>query len=71
LARQQQAGALALNQLERHDHRWQTRAATGCGLEHFTIDWDHRRVICPEGDTSSEWTPRVDNRGNDSIYIRN
>ena len=54
----------------RHDHRWQSRAAAGFGLEHFTIDWEHRRAICPEGHTSSEWTPRMDNRGNDSIYIR-
>jgi transposase len=40
------------------------------GLEHFTINWEHRRTICPEGHTSSEWTPHIDHRGNDSIYIR-
>jgi len=54
----------------RHDHRWQARAAAGFGLEHFTIDWERHHAICPQGHVSSEWTPRIDNRGNDSIYIR-
>lgn len=54
----------------RHDHRWQTRAAAGFGAEHFTIDWERCQAVCPQGQTSSEWTQRIDNRGNDSIYIR-
>jgi transposase len=53
----------------RHDHRWQTRAAAGFGVQRFTIDWERQQAICPEGRASSEWTPRIDNRGNDSIYL--
>ena len=51
-------------------HRWQTRAAAGFGVENFRIDWERQQAICPQGRASSEWTPRIDNRGNDSIYIR-
>ena len=54
----------------REDQRWQARAAAGFGLEHCAVDWTRRRAVCPEGHTSVEWVPRVDNRGNDSIYIR-
>lgn len=28
----------------RHDHRWQTRAAAGFGVEHFTIDWERQHA---------------------------
>lgn len=54
----------------RKDQRWQARAAEGFGSEHFVVDWARRQAICPAGHASSEWKPRVDNRGNDSIYIR-
>jgi transposase len=54
----------------RKDQRWQARAADGFGVAHFAVDWERRRAICPEGHASVEWVPRVDNRGNDSVYIR-
>jgi transposase len=54
----------------RSDRRWQTRAAGGFGMEHFVVDFERRKATCPEGRESLEWAPRVDNRGNDSIYIR-
>jgi transposase len=54
----------------RRDRRWQARAAEGFGAEHFVVDFGRRRAICPEGRASVEWVPRVDNRGNDSLYIR-
>jgi len=54
----------------RKDQRWQARAADGFGAEHFVVDWARRQAICPEGHASTEWVPRVDNRGNDSIYVR-
>ena len=43
------------------------RKASG---EHFVVDWAQRRVTCPAGHTSIQWTPRLDSRGNDSIYVR-
>lgn len=54
----------------RRDPRWQTRDAQGFGVEHFTVDWQRRQALCPAGHVSSEWSPRIDVRGNDSIYIR-
>jgi transposase len=54
----------------RKDQRWQARAAEGFGIDHFVVDWEARKAICPEGHASVEWVPRIDNRGNDSIYIR-
>lgn len=54
----------------RRDQRWQARAAEGFGVEHFVVDFERHRAICPEGRASVEWVPRVDNRGNDSIHSR-
>ncbi len=39
----------------RRNPRWQTREAAGFGVEDFIIDWEHERVIRPEGHRSSEW----------------
>jgi transposase len=54
----------------RRDVRWQSRAAEGFGLEHFVVDWRQQHATCPSGKISSEWVPRIDLRGNPSIYIR-
>ncbi|HZA25932.1 MAG TPA: IS1182 family transposase, partial [Dehalococcoidia bacterium] len=54
----------------RRTRRWQTRAGDGFGLDKFVLDFQGRKAICPEGKESQEWVPRVDNRRNDSIYIR-
>jgi transposase len=54
----------------RRDQRWQTRSAEGFGLGNFTVDFQRRKAVCPEGHESIEWVPRIDNRGNDNIYIR-
>jgi transposase len=54
----------------RKDQRWQARAAEGFGAEVFMVDWERRQAICPRGHASVEWVPRIDNRGNDSIYVR-
>lgn len=54
----------------RRDQRWQARSAEGFGVAAFVVDFGRRTAICPEGKQSLEWVPRVDNRGNDSIYIR-
>ncbi len=34
---------------------WQARAGQGYDLPHFTIDWEHERVTCPEGKISVSW----------------
>jgi transposase len=54
----------------RKDQRWQARSGEGFGIEHFAVDFRRRKAVCPEGHESVEWVPRIDNRGNDSVYIR-
>ncbi len=54
----------------RRDQRWQARAVEGFGSEHFAVDFAKQVAICPAGHTSIQWDPQIDNRGNDSIYIR-
>jgi transposase len=54
----------------RKDQRWQARADEGFGIEHFAVDFQRQKAVCPAGHESVEWVPRLDNRGNDSIYIR-
>jgi transposase len=54
----------------RKDQRWHARGGEGFGRENFVVDFGRRKAICPHGNESVEWVPRVDNRGNDSISIR-
>jgi transposase len=39
------------------DYRWQARAQNGYALADFSIDWERKRARCPQGQTSSSWTP--------------
>jgi hypothetical protein len=36
------------------------QAETGHDLTHFSLDWDTETVTCPQGRTSSSWTPAQD-----------
>ena len=54
----------------RPDVKRQARAGQGFAAEAFTVDWERRQAVCPEGHTSSSWTPAVDNRKNDVIKIK-
>ncbi len=42
----------------------------GFDADHFLIDWQHQQATCPEGRTSSSWTPAIDNRTNQVIKIK-
>jgi transposase len=53
----------------RIDHSAQARAGGGFDRAAFTIDWDHRRVICPQGVTSTIWSSCTE-RGRPSIVVR-
>jgi transposase len=52
----------------RGDYRWQARAsareqdAAPLDRSHFVIDWAAQQVVCPEGRTSTKWTPAEDRR---------
>lgn len=53
----------------RPDTSWQAKAGQGFDVPAFTIDWETRTVICPEGQTSFDWVPSRDSWGNDTIHI--
>jgi transposase len=53
----------------RPDTSWQAKAGQGFDVPAFTIDWEARTVICPEGQTSFDWVPSRDSWGNDTIHI--
>jgi transposase len=51
------------------DGSWQARSG-GYTTAMFTIDWDTRQVTCPQGATSSSWTPARDRHGAATIVAR-
>jgi len=52
----------------RPDVSWQAQANVGYDISHFRIDWEGRRVTCPEGKTSVLWQPSRDAWGNSIIH---
>ena len=39
------------------DYRGPAREQNGYALSDFSIDWEHEQAQCPQGQTSSSWTP--------------
>jgi transposase len=54
----------------RADTHWQAGAAGGFAAEDFQVDWEQRRITCPEGRASSGWTPAVDKGHNHVIKVK-
>jgi transposase len=54
----------------RPDYRWQAKAGAGFAARDFMIDWAGQQATCPEGRTSTSWTPAVDRGHNDVIKIK-
>jgi transposase len=52
----------------RPDVSWQAQANQGFDISQFTIDWEARRVTCPEGKTKVSWKPGKDRWGNEVIH---
>ena len=52
----------------RPDVSWQAKAGGGFDISHFVIDWEARRVTCPEGKTSVLWQPGRDRWGNEVVH---
>ncbi len=52
------------------NHQWQANQQKGFDADHFLIDWQRQQATCPEGHTSSSWTPAIDNRTNEVIKIK-
>jgi transposase len=51
------------------DHSHQAKSGAGFDKAAFTIDWEHRRATCPQGNPSREWRPLRIN-GHDYIQIK-
>lgn len=39
------------------DTQWQAHCPSGIDANQFVLDWEHQRATCPQGKTSSSWTP--------------
>jgi hypothetical protein len=51
------------------DHSHQAKNGAGFDKAAFTIDWEHRRATCPQGNLSREWRPlRIS--GHDYIQVK-
>lgn len=49
---------------------WQARTEGAYDISRFTIDWEAKKAICPEGKHSRSWKPVVDPWGNADIVVR-
>ena len=54
----------------RADYHWQARAGEGFDAQSFRSDGECEQATCPEGRTSSGWTPAVDKYGNEVIKVK-
>lgn len=54
----------------RANYKWQAKQQTGFAAENFTIDWERQEATCPEGHTSSSWTPAIDRGKNPVIKLK-
>ena len=70
LVESQQDYQIDLVGLTRRNHQWQASQQLGFDTDHFLIDWEAEQATCPEGHTSSSWTPAIDNRTNEVIKIK-
>ena len=52
------------------DHSWQALTPDGLDVSAFVIDWDARRITCPQGEQSQKWSQTHDRLGNPIINIR-
>jgi transposase len=49
---------------------WQGRVAGAYGIDQFEVDWENRRVHCPEGHQSNRWLEYTDAAGKAYISAR-
>lgn len=70
LAESQKAYGVEVIGPTRADYKWQASVFQGFDASHFRIDWQAKQALCPEGHTSTSWTPALDNRGHEVIKIR-
>jgi transposase len=49
---------------------WQSKDAKAYDNSQFSIDWEQKRVTCPEGKTSKKWTVKQNSDGQEEIRAR-
>lgn len=49
---------------------WQAKTPGGYDISQFKVDWEAQTVTCPQGQTSTTWTPAIDNWGNAGIQVK-
>lgn len=54
----------------RPDVSWQAKTEGAYDISRFTIDWEARKAICPEGKQSRSWKTVKDPWGNADIVVR-
>lgn len=55
----------------KQDPSWQARTVTGLEVSCFSIDWEQRKVTCPQGQVSQVWSDHhPDKSGEPRIYVR-
>jgi transposase len=52
------------------DTQWQAHCPSGIDASQFVLDWERKRAICPQGKTSSSWTPLSRKHHPDLIKIQ-
>jgi transposase len=48
---------------------WQARTEGAFEVSQFEIDWEKQQVTCPQGKTSSSWSPSKDAYGNKTVSV--
>src|SRR5215208_4191631 len=54
----------------RKDVSWQHRTAGAVGIDAFVVDWEHKRVRCPEGKQSVSWTEYIEGARGRRLKVR-
>ncbi|XHX79507.1 MAG: IS1182 family transposase [Stenomitos frigidus ULC029] len=55
-----QAQGITLVGPTRPNVTWQTQTEAAFDFTQFTIDWEHQKVVCPQGKQSLSWSPLMD-----------
>lgn len=52
------------------DHCWQALSEGAYDVSHFVIDWERKRVVCPQGHASQKWSYTHNHVGASILTIR-
>ena len=69
LLESRQAFGIQLHGPASYDHHWQAKQADAYDLSRFTIDWQAKRAICPNGKRPTTWSER-NRTGKPAVQVR-